>query len=119
MSTILNGANQQTEWFDLSGATSDVGFILEGDFQDAVSVHYSNNPAYSKPATSYITYATTYATMAQVIVPFGVALYVRFASGGSWTLGKTCTPRPGAAMDKNRFPYVPKTQDNIQPQVTA
>jgi len=120
MSLQINGANQPTEWFDLSAAASDVCFNLDGDFVDAVTVQYSNDNAYVKASTSIRTDATAYSTPAGPLqFPFGVAKFVRFTSGGVWTAGKLCVPRFSVAKDATGHLFTPTTQQNITAPVTA
>lgn len=96
MALTLTGANQKTEWFDLTGAASEIMFHLTGDFSEAVGIHYSNEKAYDKEdaylvgAASDIWPVTT--ADGPFELPFGIALYVRFYSGASWGAGTTCTP---------------------------
>lgn len=89
--TTLTGANQQTDWYDLRGISSTACFMLTGDFQDPVGVHYSNNDLANK-GTDYTVDPQTYASIANGgpwEVPFGTARFVRFFSA-AWTGGKTC-----------------------------
>lgn len=116
----LTGANQKTGWWDISTCASAVCFNLDGDFIEAVSVQYSNDPAYAKDANSIRTDATTYSAPAGPLqLPFGVAKFVRFATGGSWTAGKKCSPRFSTALNSDGKLYTPSVQQNITAPVTA
>jgi len=93
MATTLNGANQQTEWFDLRGAAESVCFTLTGNFSTAVGLRYSNLDAYAK-GTDYTTDDTTWsAADGPLEIPFGIAKFCAFFSSGSWTTNTTCTVR--------------------------
>lgn len=88
----LTGTNQQTEWWDLSGFGEGVCFMLTGDFDQDVSIHYSNNPDESK-GDDYTVDTTAYAAaVGPLKFPAGIADFVRFASGASWTVGTECVP---------------------------
>lgn len=101
MAITLTGANQQTEWWDLTGVSSDVCFNLTGDFNAAVGIRYSNVDDYDK-GTNYRNGATTWsAATGPRQLPFGIARYVAFYSGGSWGSGTTCTPTFARAKDAN------------------
>lgn len=99
--TTLTGTNQQTDWFDLTAVADSVCFTLTGDFSDAVGLRYSNNDAQAKGA-DYVTGAATYsAATGPRRLPFGLAKYVAFFSGGSWSAGKTCVVRFAKGKDPN------------------
>lgn len=116
----LTGANQQTSWFDISTSKSAVCVDLDGDFVDAVSIQYSNDTAYAKDSTSVRTDATSFSAPAGPLqFPFGVAKFVRFTSGGSWTGGKKCTPRFSVAENADGKLFTPSVQQNITAPVTA
>jgi len=90
MATTITAANQQTEWFDLRAVADSVCFLLTGDFVDTVGIRYSNNESYAK-GTDYTTDDSTFAVATGPReLPFGLAKFVAFYSGGSWTAGKTC-----------------------------
>lgn len=114
----LTGINQQTKWWDLRGAAERVPFNLDGDFSQLVTVLYSNDPAYAKDAGSVRTGSGgTYSAPAGPLrLPFGIALFVSFSSGGSWGAGTKCTPRFGSTLDGNGRPYVPSVQTREIPQ---
>jgi len=99
--TTLTGANEQTDWFDLRAVADSVCFNLTGDFDTAVGIRYSNNEALSK-GTDYTTGTVTYpAAVGPLRFPFGLAKFVAFFSGGSWSAGKTCRPSFAMAKDPN------------------
>lgn len=94
--TTLTGANEQTDWFDLRAIADSVCFNLTGDFVDPVGIRYSNNEA------DYTTGTVTYsASIGPLRLPFGLAKFVAFYSGGTWTAGKTCKPSFAMAKDPN------------------
>src|SRR5438552_3530918 len=100
MSVVLTGINQRLEWWDLRGATAPSQFNLDGDFNQPVSVLVSNDPANVKdPASVHALTnadgsALTYSAAAGPLkLPFGIGLFVTFASGGAWTGGTKCAPR--------------------------
>lgn len=94
MAIKLTGANQKTEWFDLSEAGESVCFNLTGDFSTAVGVHYSNLDSYSKETGYTVNGETWSAAIGPLEIPNGARTtkYVRFYSSGSWTSATTCTP---------------------------
>lgn len=104
-STTITGANQQTSWFDLRAVADSVCFTLTGDFSDPVGLRYSNNPEQSK-GTDYTTETVNFPVSNATSggpweLLFGVANFVAFYSGGSWSAGKTCTVRFARAKDPN------------------
>lgn len=101
MATTITGANQQTQWWNLSAVAASICFLLTGDFVDPVGIRYSNNDAIDK-GTDYTTDATTYsAASGPLELPFGIAKYVAFFSGSAWTSGKTCRPSFAKGKDPN------------------
>ncbi len=107
----LTGANQQTDWWDLSGFGDGVCFVLTGDFSAAVSIHYSNNSAVSK-GTDYVVDETTYSTaIGPLKFPAGVADFVRFVSGGSWGAGTECVPSFAKSRNANGQLVSPAPQE--------
>lgn len=120
MSTVLTGTNQQLEWWDLRGAAESVQFNLDGDFNQPVSALVSNDVAYVKDAGSVrsITFpaaATVSSADGPFRLPFGVALFVTFSSGGAWGAGTKCTPRFSSTKDANGRPFVPPLQTRETP----
>jgi hypothetical protein len=112
MARTLTGTNQLTQWWDLRGTASPVNFNLDGDFVEAVSIQYSNDESYAKSATSVRTDVTTFSAPAGPLqLPLGIALFVRFASGGSWTAGKVCTPRFSETSDPSGQRFIPVPQE--------
>jgi hypothetical protein len=110
MAIILTGANQKTEWWDLRGVASDVCFLLTGDFNQEVGIHYSNLESYDKEA-SYLRGTATYTSaIGPLQLPFGIARFVRFYSGGSWGAGTTCTPSFANAEGPDGQLFVPQVQ---------
>ena len=100
--TTLTGTNQQTDWFDLSAVADSILFTLTGDFSDTVTPRYSMNEAQNK-GTDWVAGATTYSSKDATGVrkfPFGFK-FVAFASGGSWSAGKTCIVGFGKGKDPN------------------
>jgi hypothetical protein len=100
--TTITGANQQTDWFDLTAVADSILFTLTGDFADPVTPRYSMNDAQDKGA-DWVAGAATYSSAAETGVrrlPFGFK-YVAFASGGSWSGGKTCIVGFGKGKDPN------------------
>lgn len=99
--TTLTGANEQTDWFDLRAVADSVCPSLTGDFVDPVGIRYSNNEALNK-GTDYTTGSKTYSSVTGPLrLPFGLADFVAFFSGGSWSAGKTCKISFGRAKDPN------------------
>lgn len=100
--TTLTGANEQTDWFDYRAIAESVCFNLTGDFVDPVGIRYSNNEALDK-GTDYTTQTRTYSAppAGPLRHPFGIAKFVQYFSGGSWTAGKTCKVSYGPAKDPN------------------
>lgn len=99
--TTLTGASEQTDWFDLRAVADSVCFTLTGDFVNAVGIRYSNNEAQNK-GTDYNPGTATYsAAVGPLRLPFGIAKFVAFFSGVSWSAGKTCTVRFAMAKDPN------------------
>lgn len=97
----LTGANQKTEWFDLRASRSTVNFTLTGTFNQAVSIHYSNEDDYDKESAYKIGEDTYAAAVGPLQLPARIARWVRFASGGSWGVGTTCVPLFTKAEDPN------------------
>lgn len=103
--TTLTGTNQQTDWFDLRALADSVCFNLTGDFSDPVGIRYSNNPAQNK-GTDYTTETVNFPVSSATSggpweLPFGVADFVAFYSGGAWSASKTCVARFARAKDPN------------------
>lgn len=112
MATTLSGANQSTEWWDLRGTSAPVNFNLDGDFVNAVSIQYSNDTSYVKNSNSIRTDVTPISSPTGPLqFPVGIALFARFASGGSWTAGKTCTPRFSETTNADGQRFVPLPQE--------
>jgi len=117
MSVVLTGINQQLEWWELTGAAETVQFNLDGDFNQPVSILVSNDPAYLKDPLSVHALtqddgsALTYSAAAGPLrLPFGIALFVTFSSGGAWGAGTKCTPRFSNTLDANGRPFIPPLQ---------
>lgn len=96
---VLDGANQQTSWWVLRDLAEPVSFMLTGDFDQPVSVHYSNNEDYNKGIDYSLDDSTYPSAVGPREIPFAAARFVRFASGGAWTNGTKCTP--SFAVSKN------------------
>jgi hypothetical protein len=116
MGVVLTGPNQQTDWWDFTGA-ADVGQVnLDGDFNQPVTVLVSNDPAYVKDAAATHALSPSYsAADGPFRLPFGLALFISFSSGNAWGAGTKCTPRFGNTRDANGRPYVPPIQTREVP----
>lgn len=113
MATTLTGANQKTEWWDLREVGSSVCFLLTGDFNQNVGIHYSNLETFDKETGYTVGTAFYNAAIGPLELPFGLANYVRFFSGVSWGVGTVCTPSFARAKDNNGKNYNVPVQKGV------
>jgi len=84
METSISGAGVATEWLDLQGSVSDVGFAIVGTWVGTIAIESSDQEAYAKDRITEV--ETHTANTGRRRLPRDIGSFVRFRFT-AWTSG--------------------------------